>query len=95
MGIFGLFRSAVVLFAVQSIYVRVMEKTMTINVRRVISVVAALLCTSVSWAQGKPAASLRIGDPAPSLATAQWLKGTPIKQFERGRVYLLDFWATW
>ena len=24
-----------------------------------------------------------------------WLKGTPIQGFERGRVYVVEFWATW
>ncbi len=38
---------------------------------------------------------LTIGDPAPSLKSATWLKGSPVKSFEKGRVYVVEFWATW
>ena len=39
--------------------------------------------------------ALDIGDPAPVLHPAQWLKGTPITRFETGQVYVIEFWATW
>lgn len=39
--------------------------------------------------------SLNIGDPAPSLRVRGWLKGTPIQSFEQGKVYVVEFWATW
>lgn len=38
---------------------------------------------------------LNIGDPAPPIASAKWLKGTPVKNFEKGNVYVVEFWATW
>jgi thiol-disulfide isomerase/thioredoxin len=38
---------------------------------------------------------LNIGDPAPPLKVQAWLKGRPVHQFERGKVYILEFWATW
>lgn len=41
------------------------------------------------------AADLNIGDAAPSLSDVQWLKGEPVPSFGDGRVYVLDFWATW
>lgn len=40
-------------------------------------------------------AELKIGDNAPDLRTDRWLKGTPVKGFKRGNVYVLEFWATW
>lgn len=40
-------------------------------------------------------ADLTIGDPAPSLAHVTWFKGTPAKSFEKGKVYVVEFWATW
>lgn len=49
-------------------------------------------------APGAPAqepARLRIGDPAPTLAGARWIQGGPIDAWEPGKVYVLDFWATW
>jgi len=39
--------------------------------------------------------SLTIGQPAPPLAVEAWLKGGPVTAFEKGRVYVVEFWATW
>lgn len=36
-----------------------------------------------------------IGSPAPSLRLGEWIKGSPLKKFEKGKVYVLEFWATW
>ncbi|MHC4774553.1 MAG: peroxiredoxin family protein [Planctomycetota bacterium] len=38
---------------------------------------------------------LTIGDPAPPLDIAHWMKGDAHEKFEDGRVYVLEFWATW
>jgi thiol-disulfide isomerase/thioredoxin len=38
---------------------------------------------------------LAIGDPAPPLSVERWLRGAPVERFERGTVYVLDFWAVW
>ena len=51
----------------------------------------ALLATTVV----AKAADLKIGDMAPRLSYDRWLKGEPIKNFEKGHVYVLEFWATW
>ena len=40
-------------------------------------------------------AALRVGDPAPPLRVSRWLNGEPVTDFEPGKVYVLDFWATW
>jgi thiol-disulfide isomerase/thioredoxin len=39
--------------------------------------------------------TLKVGDPAPPLAVSRWLHGAEVKQFEPGRVYVVEFWATW
>jgi thiol-disulfide isomerase/thioredoxin len=39
--------------------------------------------------------SVNIGDMAPPLRVQKWIKGTPIKTFEKGNVYVVEFWATW
>lgn len=54
-----------------------------------------LLSTLGSRAQDKPAVTLNIGDRAPELKYGQWLKGTPVSEYERGRLYIMEFWATW
>jgi len=50
-------------------------------------------------AQSAPAAAapkaLSIGDRAPELAISDWIKGDAVGGFEPGRVYVVEFWATW
>jgi thiol-disulfide isomerase/thioredoxin len=36
-----------------------------------------------------------MGDAAPQLRVKDWIKGTPVTSFEKGKVYVVDFWATW
>jgi thiol-disulfide isomerase/thioredoxin len=43
----------------------------------------------------KPAAPLKIGDPAPALRASKWLQGEEVRRFEPGKVYVVEFWATW
>ena len=43
----------------------------------------------------KAEASLKVGDPAPALKATKWLQGTEVKSFEKGQVYVVEFWATW
>jgi thiol-disulfide isomerase/thioredoxin len=40
-------------------------------------------------------ATLTVGSPAPAIKVAKWLKGKPIPKFEPGKVYVMEFWATW
>ncbi len=56
-----------------------------------------LLCmiAVTTHAQNDQPPSLNIGDPAPPMRVREWIKGTPVQQFEKGRVYVLEFWATW
>jgi thiol-disulfide isomerase/thioredoxin len=39
--------------------------------------------------------SLKMGDMAPALEIGKWLKGDEVKGFEKDKVYVLEFWATW
>ena len=54
---------------------------------------AALLALTTGMFAG--AASLKVGDPAPKLQVSSWAQGEPIKEFERDKAYLVEFWATW
>jgi thiol-disulfide isomerase/thioredoxin len=38
---------------------------------------------------------LTIGDDAPAIDIANFVKGEPVKGFEKGKVYVVEFWATW
>jgi thiol-disulfide isomerase/thioredoxin len=71
------------------------------SIRSVLAV-AALLATpsAVFAAQGSqeaaaPVAALKPGMAAPPIAVEKWVKGTPVASFEKGKTYVVEFWATW
>ena len=65
--------------------------------------VAAHASAQEAGAQARPGTSeaagqraeLGVGDPAPALSVAKWVKGGPFERFEAGKVYVVEFWATW
>jgi thiol-disulfide isomerase/thioredoxin len=74
--------------------------------RTLITATAMSLCFAglVHAGDEEPAKTLSIGDKAPAIDIEHWLKGvemdrrgnfTPITEFEDGKVYVLEFWATW
>ena len=46
-------------------------------------------------AKVQDAKKLTIGDTAPPIDIAHWIKGKKIDEFETGKVYVVEFWATW
>lgn len=38
---------------------------------------------------------LKVGEKAPALKVAKFVKGDEVKGFEAGKVYVVEFWATW
>jgi thiol-disulfide isomerase/thioredoxin len=36
-----------------------------------------------------------VGEPAPPLHVAKWIKGHPVPRLRHGHVYVIDFWAPW
>lgn len=62
-------------------------------IRKPIGLLIALLTGAIaSTASGQ---SLGIGDPAPKLEVKSFVKGEPVKEFEPGKLYVVEFWATW
>jgi thiol-disulfide isomerase/thioredoxin len=58
--------------------------------------VAAVLALAFGGASGAVAEStLKIGDAAPKLQTGKWVQGEPVAEFEKGKAYIVEFWATW
>ncbi|QQS07815.1 MAG: redoxin family protein [Phycisphaerales bacterium] len=47
--------------------------------------------------ESKPAASnkLSVGDAAPAISVETFVKGEPVTGFEKGKTYVVEFWATW
>ncbi len=48
-----------------------------------------------STAESAAPKPLNVGDVAPALKIAHWVKGSPVKGFEKGKAYVVEFWATW
>lgn len=48
-------------------------------------------------AGNKPAAAalLAPGSAPPPISVDAWVKGEPVSKFESGKVYVVEFWATW
>lgn len=38
---------------------------------------------------------LKVGDPAPKIQNGGFIQGEPVTSFEKGKAYLVEFWATW
>lgn len=38
---------------------------------------------------------LTVGDKAPALSIEKWIKGDAVKGFDKDKVYVVEFWATW
>lgn len=43
----------------------------------------------------KPEITLHVGDAPPALEADHWLQGQEVKSFEKGKIYVVEFWATW
>lgn len=57
--------------------------------------VLALTAALAMVAPARAADPLGIGDSAPTLAVKAFIKGEAVKGFEKGKVYVVEFWATW
>jgi thiol-disulfide isomerase/thioredoxin len=40
-------------------------------------------------------APIKIGDAPPALQVGKWAQGEPVTGFEKGKTYIVEFWATW
>ena len=65
---------------------------------KLLPLLALLAAPGLIHAQPQPptaAPTLAPGDPAPPFHVEAFLKGDPVAKFEPGRVYVVEFWATW
>lgn len=57
---------------------------------------SALLIVALSvTAQFNKNVTLKIGDPVPEIKVEAFVRGNSVTRFEKGKVYVVDFWATW
>ncbi len=58
-------------------------------------IATAFLVTAGMTLMMMAAPTLKIGDPPPKLQTGKWVQGDPVKEFQKGKAYIVEFWATW
>lgn len=63
-------------------------------------IVAAMVAAFQSTSTAEEMKTLTVGDVAPALDIEHWVqdndgKLAPVKEFEKGKVYIVEFWATW
>jgi thiol-disulfide isomerase/thioredoxin len=49
----------------------------------------------VKAAEAVAPVTLYVGDAAPALSVDQWIQGPEVRELERGKTYVVEFWATW
>ncbi len=59
----------------------------------ILASLAGLALMAPAHAMQEP--TLKVGDVAPGLFVNEWVKGSQVSSFEAGKVYLVEFWATW
>jgi hypothetical protein len=59
-----------------------------------LSLVPVVLAACLSF-QAQPSPTLKPGEKAPPLACTRWFTMLPTMQFDRGKVYVVLFWAHW
>jgi thiol-disulfide isomerase/thioredoxin len=60
-----------------------------------IALAGSCLIAQDDAATEKSKSKLKAGDAPPALQATQWLVGPEVKSFEKGKVYVVEFWATW
>ncbi len=53
------------------------------------------MCLFLGAACAAEPPALKVGDPAPALKVGKWIQGDPVANFENGKAYIVEFWATW
>src|ERR1039457_2064270 len=66
---------------------------MKASILKWVGVVSAMVAGMTLAAAAGP--SLKVGDPAPKLDPGKWVQGEPVKEFQKGNAYIVEFWATW
>ena len=60
--------------------------------KKLLSLLSVLILSSSSQASAQ---TFGVGDPAPRLRLAHFVKGKPLSAFEPGKTYVVEFWTTW
>src|SRR5712672_1349259 len=66
-------------------------KANTMKTTAALLILAATAAPAIAAEKG----GLKVGDPAPKLQVGKWVQGDPVKDFEKDKAYIVEFWATW
>lgn len=64
-------------------------------VKRLLLVALLATCALFGGLHPVLAGELNVGDSAPKLEVKEFVKGNPVTSFEKGKTYVVEFWATW
>src|SRR5262249_37587197 len=65
------------------------------NIMRFQRIAASALVLALALVCSARAEGLKLGDPAPKLDVKEFIKGDPVPSLEKGKVYVVEFWAPW
>jgi thiol-disulfide isomerase/thioredoxin len=57
--------------------------------------IGTVLSALLAFGSVASAQTLKVGDVAPPLKVGKWVQGEPVAGIEAGKVYVVEFWATW
>jgi thiol-disulfide isomerase/thioredoxin len=60
--------------------------------KRIVAVIGVLMFSAATRAGAQ---QLSVGDPAPAITVKEFVKGAPVSSLEKGKRYVVEFWATW
>jgi len=63
--------------------------------KRFLIIVALVAGLTGAATVGASAQTLSVGDPAPKITVKEFVKGTPVTDFKKGDITVVEFWATW
>ncbi len=63
--------------------------------KKLLAVAALIAFCTLGCAEDKKKPKLGIGDAAPKWKVSNWLNGDEVKGYEKDKVYVVEFWATW
>ncbi len=72
-----------------------MKQTIKQKQRSVITLIAMLVILFGTVDLNAQKITLRVGDQAPPIKAAKWLKGKSMTELEKGKVHVVEFGATW
>lgn len=69
---------------------------MLTKLNRQLRLLTAILCCAAGVQAQQNAVKVKmLGEPAPPFYLSNWIKGDKITAFEKGKVYVIECWATW